>query len=202
MKKILAAALSLLFILALTVPGFADGDTVVTMEVEVPNVALPENCEWTLTIPADFSINFARLYDGYLNYMTNHPEGITFISATSGLVGTGEFSLIVNGLPRGYKVSVNTTHTPMASPDTDTSLEYGISFNATDFPNGKVETNYQNYDDVSFFAKNINELEGKSGSVTGTINALTIRDIEAIGALKSGSYSSTITFTSALEPIA
>ena len=197
MKKILAAALSIIFILALTVPGFADGDTVVTMEVL--NAAQPEDCEWTLTIPADFSVNFTDLYTQYKNYITNHPEGVTFISATSGLTGTGEFSLIVNGLPKGYKVSVNTTHTPMASPDTDTSIDYGLSYSVTDFPNGNVPTSHRNEDNISFNAGNVNTLEGKSGSVTGKIDALTIRDIEAIGTLKSGSYSTTITFTSALE---
>ena len=45
-------------------------------------------------------------------------------------------------------------------------------------------------------------LEGKSGVVTACITALVVSDIDSVGVLKSGSYSSTITFTSQLEPMA
>lgn len=197
MKKVLAAALSIIFILALTVPGFADGDTVVTMEVE--NVASPEDCEWTLTIPADFSISFAALYNQYFYYMKNHPEGVTFISEGPTSADMGDFALNISGLPKGYTITVNTTHTLMASPDTDTSIDYGLSYSITDFPNGNVPTSHRNEDNISFYAGNANTLEGMSGAMNGHINALSFRDIEAVGNLKSGSYSTTITFTSALE---
>ena len=115
------------------------------------------------------------------------------------MVNTGDFSLSVNGLPKGYIVSVNTTHTLMASPDTDTSLEYGLTYKTTDFPNGTKETSHPNRDNISFYAGNATSLEGQSGVINGHIDALTFRDIEAIGTLKSGSYSTTITFTSQLE---
>ena len=199
MKKILAAALSLLFILAITVPGFADGDTVVTMEVL--NAANPEDCEWTLTIPANFSVSFEELYNGYKNIITNHPEGVDCINVYPYPNNAKDFSLDITGLPKNYQISVNTTHTPFSSADTDTILNYGFTYEARDFFNGNSYS-YSNRNEVSFTAENKNMLEGKSGVVTACITALVVSDIDSVGVLKSGSYSSTITFTSQLEPMA
>ena len=191
MKKILATALALVFILALTIPGFADGDTVVTMEV--PEMAPIEDCEWTLTIPAETSIDFSDLYNKYKNY-----SGTGNIET---LVSTGSYSLDIIGLPKDYQISFNTTHTPFSSPDTDTTLNYGINYNKTVFTTGNVEV-VNGDEDIHYVAANTNIFEGKSKTLPGRIISLWFSDIEAIGALKTGSYTSTITFTSALEPIA
>ncbi len=195
MKKVLAAALSIIFILALTVPGFADGDTVVTMDVF--EVVSPENCEWTLTIPADFSINFGDLYIKYKNYSGN--------GSIVTNVGTGEFSFEVSGLPKDYQIRIDTTHTPLSSPDTDTVLNYGFSDIGSVTGSEAMtmsDVSITAGDDILIKVTNPRSLTGVSGSFSKRIAGLKISDIEAIGALKAGSYSSTITFTSQLEAMA
>lgn len=197
MKKILATALALVFILALTIPGFADGDTVVTMDVY--DVAQPEDCEWTLTIPSGFSIGFGDLIIKYQKEMFNEDGSIT-----TNVGENSQFELEVSGLPREYQISINTTHTPLSSPDTDTVLHYGICNIGTGNGNNNTlgsSVSVTEGDELSIVVSNRNSLTGISGLLSKRIGGLKINDVEEIGALKAGSYSSIITFTSALEPM-